>query len=386
MKVHALTRRCLLFVLLCAAFSPLLAQEAGEAVRIQGALAQDVYAAGGTVDVLATVEGDVVVAGGRVSVSERVSGDVIAAGGTLSVRADVGDDVRAAGGDVTLSGSVGDDAIAAGGNVTLTPDATVNGRAWFSGGRVDVAGAVGGELKAAGGQIVLSGRVKGNALLRGRTIRILDSAIIDGDLVYHSPREAEIASGAQIRGTITHEPVEQTVGAAIAAVGGGAILMLLSLIVTGGALFLMFRLIVTGGALFLMFPRVIETALTTVRAEPWKSLALGLAVFAATPVVISVLFVTVIGWLPALVIGALYLILLLVGFLTGVFYAGNLGLGRRGPGEVTRARRLWSFVVALIVVTLLGLVPVIGQLVLLALMLLGVGALTLGMNRAYQAA
>lgn len=373
MKVHALTRRCLLFVLLCAAFSPLLAQEAGEAVRIQGALAQDVYAAGGTVDVLATVEGDVVVAGGRVSVSERVSGDVIAAGGTLSVRADVGDDVRAAGGDVTLSGSVGDDAIAAGGNVTLTPDATVNGRAWFSGGRVDVAGAVGGELKAAGGQIVLSGRVKGNALLRGRTIRILDSAIIDGDLVYHSPREAEIASGAQIRGTITHEPVEQTVGAVVAAVGGGVILMLLSLIVTGGAL-------------FLMFPRVIETALTTVRAEPWKSLALGLAVFAATPVVISVLFVTVIGWLPALVIGALYLILLLVGFLTGVFYAGNLGLGRRGPGEVTRARRLWSFVVALIVVTLLGLVPVIGQLVLLALMLLGVGALTLGMNRAYQAA
>ena len=373
MKVHALMKRCLLFVLLCAASFPLLAQEAGEAVRIQGALTQDVYAAGGTVDVLATVEGDVVVAGGRVSVGERVSGDVMAAGGTVTVRADVGDDVRVAGGDVTLSGSVGDDAIAAGGNVTLTPDARVSGRAWFSGGRVDVGGEVGSELKAAGGQIVLSGRVKGNAVLRGRAIRIQDSAIIDGDLVYHSRHEAEIASGAQIRGTITHEPVERRVGTAAAAVAGGVIVMLLSLIVTGGAL-------------LLMFPHFIETALTTVRAEPWKSLGLGLAVFAATPVVISVLFVTVIGWLPALVIGALYLILLLVGFLTGVFYAGNLGLGWRGGGEVTRRRRLWSFVVALLVVMLLGLVPVLGQLLLSALMLLGVGALTLGMNRAYQAA
>ena len=34
-------------------------------------------------------------------------------------------------------------------------------------------------------------------------------AIIDGDLVYRSPREAEIAPGAQIRGTILHEPIER---------------------------------------------------------------------------------------------------------------------------------------------------------------------------------
>lgn len=68
---------CLLFVLLCMAFSPSLAQEAGESVRIQGVVVEDVYAAGGTVDVLATVEGDVVVAGGRVTVAEHVRGGTI---------------------------------------------------------------------------------------------------------------------------------------------------------------------------------------------------------------------------------------------------------------------------------------------------------------------
>jgi hypothetical protein len=34
MMTNAITNRCLLFVLLCGALSPLLAQEAGEAVRI----------------------------------------------------------------------------------------------------------------------------------------------------------------------------------------------------------------------------------------------------------------------------------------------------------------------------------------------------------------
>jgi len=367
---NPISDRCLFFVLLCTVLFPSLAQEAGESVRIQGAVVEDVYAAGGTVEILATVEGDVVVAGGRVTVAEHVSGDVMAAGGAVSVRARIGDDVRLAGGDVRLSGSVGDDAIAAGGNVTLAPDGSVNGRAWFSGGRIDVAGTVGKELKAAGGRIVLSGQVKGDVELRGRKISILDSAIIDGNLVYRSPQEADIASGAQIRGTVSYEPVERPIAPFVAALVGVGIVVLLSLIVTGIVL-------------FLMFPRFIGTAVKTIRAEPWKCLGLGLAVFAATPVVISVLFMTVIGWLPAIVTGALYLILLLAGFLTGAFYIGDLGWGRLKRSEVSKAGRLWSFVVALIAITLLGLVPLLGALLIFALMLLGVGVLTLGLYRAY---
>lgn len=362
--------RCLLFVLLCGVLSPLVAQEAGEVVRIQGAIADDVYAAGGTVDVLAVVDGDAVLAGGRVTVGERINGDVIAAGGTVSVRADIADDVRLAGGDVFLSGVVGDDAMAAGGNVTLGPDGRVSGRTWLSGGRVDVAGTVGGDLKAVGASILLSGQVRGDVDLTSRAISILDSAIIDGDLVYRSPQEAEIAAGAQIRGTTRYEPIERPVMPIVAAAGGISILVLLSLIVTGGAM-------------FLLFPRFIKTAVATIRSEPGKTLGVGLAVFAATPVVISILFATMIGWLPAIVIGACYLILLLAGFLTGAFYVGDVGFGLKRRDSVTHTRRLLSFVVALVVIALLGLVPLLGALLVFALLLLGLGALNVGVYRAY---
>ena len=361
---------CVLLLLLCGLLSPLLAQQAGEAVRIQGAVADDVYAAGGTVDVLASVEGDLVLAGGRVTVGERVGGDVIAAGGVVNLRAEIADDVRVAGGDLVLGGAVGDDLMAAGGNVTLAPDASVGGQAWLSGGRVDVAGTIDGGLTAAGGRILLSGRVHGDVDLTGQAISILDSAIIDGNLLYRSPHEAEIAAGARIRGTTRYEPLEQPMMPIVAAAAGASILLLLGLIVTGGIM-------------FLVFPRFTEAAVASIRGEPWKTLGLGLAVFAATPVVISLLFTTVIGWLPAVVIGALYPILLLAGFLTGAFYIGDLGFGLARRDSVSRARRLGSLAAALLGILLLALVPLLGALLVFVLLLLGLGALNLGMYRAY---
>jgi len=370
--MHYPRYRCLLFVLLCLAMSASLAQQAGEMVRIHGVVADDVYAAGGTVDVLATVEGDVVVAGGHVAVRERVSGDVMAAGGAVTVSADVGDDVRLAGGDVTLSGTVRDDAIAAGGNVTITSDSAIGGRAWLSGGRIEVAGTIARELKAAGGRIVLSGQVDGDVELTGRDISILEGAIINGNLTYRSPEEAHIASGARVLGSIDHELVEEPVVAVGAAVAVISIVVLLSLAVTGIAL-------------YLLFPHSIDASVASMRSEFWKCVGLGLAIFAATPVIMSVLFMTVIGWLPAVVIGPLYAILLLAGFLTALFFVGDLGLRLLGRREPSRGKRLWSFVVALIVVTVLGLVPVAGTLLLFVLMLMGVGALALFVYGTYVA-
>jgi hypothetical protein len=77
--------------------------------------------------------------------------------------------------------------------------------------------------------------------------------------------------------------------------------------------------------------------------------------------------------------------LLLAGYLTGTFYVGDLGWGLLRRGEASRAGRVWSFVAALIVITLFGLVPLLGALLLFAVMLLGVGALKLGVYRAYLA-
>lgn len=361
--------RALLALLICAPLPFAYAQQTGEAVRIQGTISEDVYAAGATVDVHARVHGDVIVAGGRVTVSDHVTGDVMAAGGAVAVRGDVDDDVRLAGGDVSVEGAVGGDAIAAGGNVTLGSGASVKGRAWLAGARVEVAGTVGKELRATGERIIVSGRVNGDVSLSAGTVQILDGAVIAGHLHYRSPRQAAIASGVQILGGVDYVPVKHPAGTVLAwALGAGVIAVI--------------GLLLTGGALYLLFPEFTYTTIATIRAEPWKCLGLGLAVFAATPVLAGALSFTLVAWLPALVLGALYLLLLLTGFLTGVFYVGDL-VAARGGGA-SKARRLWWYALALVVVVLLGLLPIAGPLLVFVLMLLGIGALDLGVYRAYS--
>ncbi len=364
-------RRLALLSVLLLMHCPSYAQHIGESVRVTGEQAEDVYVAGGTVDVYAPVHGDVVSAGGRVTVSGHVSGDVMAAGGSVTVSATVDDDVRLAGGDITLTGSVGDDAIAAGGNVTLSPRATVGGRAWLGGGRVDVAGTVGKGLRASGGRILLSGTVNGDATLKGREISILDGAVINGNLVYHSPQAAQIADGAVIRGTVTHEPVESHTGQIVAVAAGVGLVLLASLAITGVAW-------------FMLFPRQVSATVMRIRTSPWPSLGLGLAFFAATPVVISVLFMMVVGWLPALVVGVLYLLLLLAGFLAGIFYVASLAPGLPAQDGQSRTRWIVAFLIAMPVVLLLGLIPLLGCLLLFVLLLLGMGALVIGLYRQYQ--
>ncbi len=348
-------------------------QEIGESVSRRGTVKEDIYLAGGNVNVAAKVDGDVVAAGGNVTVGDDIKGDALVAGGNLTLRGKLRDDVRAAGGSVTLDAEVGDDALLAGGNVILTPSTRVGGRAWLAGGRLDIAGRIGKELKAAGGRITIAGEVMGDATLMGEDIEICSEAVIHGNLRYISPNAAVIDKAAKIGGTITHLPAPEhergIAGAAAASTG------------------LLVSLTVTGIVLLLLLPRFAAATTGQIAQAPWKSLSLGLAVLTATPLVIVLLFASVIGlWLGFMLL-ALYLIALLGGFLAGVLCAGETGVKRlRRNAEITRGWRVAALAIALAVVGVLGLVPVLGCLVIFAMLLFGLGGLSWQIYRAFATA
>jgi cytoskeletal protein CcmA (bactofilin family) len=365
----------LTLVLAVAGSAPLLAQETGEAVTVAGNVEEDQYLAGGAVDVLGAVTGDVLAAGGRVSIDGAVSGDVMAAGGSVSVRGDVADDVRLAGGDVTLLSAVGNDAVAAGGRVLLGPAATVGGRAMFAGGNVEVRGRVEGELRAGGGRILVDGAVRGNARLAGRRVELGPNAVIEGDLICYSARPAIIHDDARVMGTISQRPYP----------GPHPQDRAVEVVVR---VLLWITLAVAGVVLYLLFPRFAVAAGSTLRSAPWTSLGLGFLSFFVIPALIAVLWVSVIGIWLALLVMAFYFILLVTGFLTGVFAVGDgvlLRTARReaGPSKGTRVAALLSSLLALM---LLGFVPLLGGLFMFAVLLLGLGSLQLQLYRLYREA
>ncbi|MBI3898337.1 MAG: hypothetical protein HY308_08570 [Gammaproteobacteria bacterium] len=118
----------------------------------------------------------------------------------------------------------------------------------------------------------------------------------------------------------------------------------------------------------------------------WKSIGLGTALFAATPLVIALLFATLFGVWLALTVLALYLVLLLFGFLIGIFYISELALKAIGKHRVaTTGWRIAAVAVAVVALWVITFIPVLGRLVIVALLLLGVGALALYLWRRYAA-
>jgi cytoskeletal protein CcmA (bactofilin family) len=353
-------------IILASGGAVLLAQDAGEIVVKRGTIEDDIYVAGRSVDVAAEVQGDLTVAGQRVNIDQLVAGDVMAAGESITIRARVGDDVRAAGRTVTIAGSVTDHVVAAGETVDIISAATIGGYAWLAGREVNVAGKVGGDLKAAGQLVIISGEIGGDAMLMAEEIRILASARINGNLIYRSENEPEIAEGAVIAGDIIAKPVLYRERE-----GRGA-----------GILFLA-ALAVAGMVYFLLFPSFSVAGAAGLRQTPFSALGVGVAFLFATPFVILLLFVTVIGMLVALPLFAWYLLSLLGGFLTAVIYVGDAGLRLAGKAGAGKGMRVLSIVLALLALVLMQIIPVLGALAMLVLFLLGLGALQLQTWRRY---
>ncbi len=349
----------------------LLASDDDERVFKRGSFNDDLYLAGAEVELQATVNGDVTVAGGELRLEGDIRGDVMAAGGKVSLSASVSDDVRLAGGELNVSRPVGDDVIAAGGRIRLDREATVGGRAWLAGGDIRVDNTIAQELRAVGGRITIHGQIQGDVYLQGDHLVIGPGAVITGKLYTKGPREARIADGARIDGGVSHTPVEVPVKQIVARLVGVAAVLLLSLMLTGIVL-------------YLMFPNFAVRTTQSLRESPWPCLGFGVAVFAVTPAVVLILLMTGIGVWLALLLLAAYLIMLLLGYLTGVLFVGDSGLrliGKKTPGKLAR---VVAFCVALILLVIIGAIPLLGGLIFWLVLIGGMGALKRQMYLAYK--
>lgn len=346
------------------------AQVYDETVLIRTPVAHDLYTAGRYVELQAGVSGDLVAAGEQITVNATIKGDVIAAGETISLRAMVMDDVRAAGRQVLVSNEIADHIVAAGESVILESGSRVGNWAWLAGETVRVSGEVGSELKVAARRVIISGEVNGNAELYAEQIDILDGARIQGDLIWHSEQPPNIEEGSMIGGQVTEIPFEFEQKEH----HGG--------IPLAGTLFFAVSLMATGIVFYLLFPRLTENACTGLQQRPWLSLGIGLAVLFVTPLAIVLLFTTLIGSLLAFTLLAGYLVMLLFSVVIGIFALSELGLRRYGRWETAgRGRHLLAFAITVLALWILQLIPIIGGLIQLAIILLGLGGLSLVLYR-----
>ncbi|UPW01564.1 polymer-forming cytoskeletal protein [Halorussus gelatinilyticus] len=316
----------------------------------------------------APVAADETRSGGTVVVEagETVNEDLTAFGGTVVVRGTVNGDVTAFGGNVFVDGRVNGDLEAFAGNVRV--NGTVTGNVTAAGGNFLLAqgGEIGGELETAAGNVVVEGEIGRDARVGAGTIRLGPSAVVGGDFVYDG--DLDRASGARIDGRVREEPnVNLGVG-----VGGPLFPDWL------GAVYGFLVNFVLGAVALLVFPRFSAGVASRAIADPLRSAGVGLLLFVGVPILLVLLFVSLVG-IPLGLFGVLlYAVALWLGYVYGAF-----ALGGWLAGVADNDSKWVALAVGLVAVSLVGFVPILGGLVQFVVLLLGLGALALGGRRRY---
>jgi cytoskeletal protein CcmA (bactofilin family) len=344
--------------------------------------ARNIYRAGGNVHLTAPVKGDFYAAGGRVIADQPVSGDASLAGGAVTVRAPVGEDLRAAGGDINIDSTVGGEVYASGGKITLGIAAAVSGAATLYGGNVNIEGKINGPLKVYAQKVVLNGEVARDVEINAEEIELGPRAKLAAALRYPGNAQFKTAEGVVIGGAVTRgdsmngrrdtdhgrEWHGQMMGSGpgwagtVASIAGSFVVLLAT-----SALFL------------LVFTGFSQRASHRLRATPWPALAAGVAVLLGTPMLATLLLITLIGIPLGIALMMLFPLMLLMGCIVGVFCISQRvqrAIQKEAPSETSTAK-MGFFALTLLLVLLLGSLPFIGFLILVAIMLLGTGACAL---------
>jgi hypothetical protein len=264
------------------------------------------------------------------------------------------------------------DVLIAGSEIALERGSRIGRDALIAGRSVDVRGSVGGELTVYAQQVVIAGAITGKVRLVAEDIELLDGARIGGTLSYTSPNEIKRSAGAQVEGEVTRrEPQTDAQPQPSRETDDGAWGLL-------GALLWALGLFLFGVVLHWTFPVYATEAARRALSDHLAALGLGFALLIATPIAAGLAIVTIVGIPLGASALALYPVLLLAGYLTGVSAVAQRlrqSLGpRTAPSGV--ARLLW-LAVTLVVLLVIGLVPFLGWLISAWVLLAGMGGLTL---------
>jgi len=338
---------------------------------------RDYFAFGQLIEISGTVNGDVYALGGQIVVDGKINGDLLASGGAINISGEISQDVRIAGGQINISGQIGRNLTVGGGNIELTPSGVVHGGVVSAGGNIHLASPVGGYAKVMAGNLIVSNKINGDLQAAVGSIRLTSKAEVTGDLTYMSAREASIAEGTKIGGTVTrHSPPSMPRHSArliFAFLAGMSILM-------KGISFISTLIL---GLLSIRFiPNYHHSAVFMLRERTLACLGMGFVTVVVAPVLIMILMATIVGIPLALILSAVYVIALYWSRIFSITWVGEafFGLFRKkaSPG--------WAFFFGLAIYFFLSLIPVLGWLIALFIMLFGLGTEMLTRKEVYAAA
>ncbi|MBP7242465.1 hypothetical protein [Amaricoccus sp.] len=354
----------------CAALAPATAQEKNDAFDFAG----DVYRAGSTASFAGPQAHDAFLAGERVDLSGPITGSAHLAGRRVEITGAIGGDLYAFGADVRLAAPVAGAAAIAGYDVGV--EGAVGGNLRAAGRSVEVMAPVGGGALLTGGRVELAAAVTGDAMITADEIVFGEGARVDGRLTLVQEAGHEVEVPASVAPPERIERQVATGHGMVGMAGPGWFAIIAGLLLGVVVLAILAMLVPT------IAPRRTERLRLIAGEAPFRTLGIGFLALSALLGSAVLLAVTLIGIVVAPVALLLAAILGALGYIVAVYLLGAWMLTRAGALEPdTFPEYALAGVVGAVVATLLSLLPLVGWFVMLALTLIGAGAIAISVIR-----
>ena len=335
-------------------------------IRKDEVIKGNVFLSGKRVEVMGMVDGDVFVTGKDIEIDGHITGDLISAGRDVYIRGQVDGNVRSVGNTVTVIGKVGRNVSFFGDTFNIDAKGVVDGSVMMFGSEVSIAGKLGRDVLFAGDRVFVNGPVGGSIDAKGAEMEIGSSAQVDGPIRFESDKEAIVSSSAKLASPVQftkrverHEQFGKHTGV--------------------WAAFLAAAFVLFGLVLFRVMP---QFSLDATRAAESYGAALGLGVLVmfAVPIAALIACVTFVGLFVGLSTFVLWLIAL---------YAAQTVVGAViGQWILGRTTDIWGRIgrmaLGVLIIRAVTLIPHLGGWIKFAVLLWGMGAISLALYRRFQ--
>lgn len=362
-------RRILFVILIILIAAPVVAAERDNANWTFGG---DAYMAGRSVLLSGAPVNDAFLAGDTVTASADITGSAHMAGRTVTLQGRVGENFYGAGMLVALEAPVAGNVSAMGNTVTVSEPVSGNLRA--TGATVEIDAPVAGSAVLAGDRVTLNGVVSGDVALASNDVTWGDAAQVQGTLnIYSDNFDDEISVPTRVAPSdrvIFHQMSHFDEAAAPGGARPGFFARLRGWL--GGVLVIG----VLGTILAAVAPQALADMRTRAAGRPLKIGAIGFIGLSALIGSVVLLALTGFGIVLAPVSLVAAGLLAIAGYVIGTYTLGvwALHLSGRGDPFTTGARAVAAFVGASLA-ALAALIPWIGWLLVMAIFLVGAGAL-----------
>ena len=327
------------------------------AIAGQPAPGDDLMTAGSTVRVMNEVTGDVAAAGNEVTIDAPVDGYVMSAGRRVTLVGKIGNDLWAAGETVNIESPIANNAMVAGRTVHLRGNAVIGHDAHLAGNDVTAEGRIERNLTiGAGGVARINANVGGTVTARATRVAVLPDSVIHGDLYVKAAQPPEISPQARVMGRIHFERTVDT---------ETWFMWPYRWLISGVAL------LILGLAAVWFSPAWATHVAATMRTRAGASILSGIAAIVIIPLAVALLAVTVIGFPLAVVLTALYILVLALSSVFVSYRTGEWLLHRLWSSR-------WAFMILGVAIVSLGMsLPNFGWAIGLLVVITGAGALVL---------